>query len=119
MGYQMLLPSGVKFQMAIIWNFVSTVLALYDDSWLDLQALKLGKDLEMLLKEQRSHQVEHQAEVADLTERLRLAEESREKLAVEVATLQGRFNLDLDEKTAALQEEMEASRGCFLINSCR
>ena len=82
-------------------------LTIHNDYWRHLQALKLGKDLEMLLKEQRGHQAEHQAEVAALTERLRLAEESREKLAVEVTTLQGRFNLDLDEKMEALQKELE------------
>ena len=70
------------------------------------EALKLGRDLEMLLREQRSDQVTHETRVAQLTERLTSSDDQCEKLSAEVTTLQGRFNLDLDEQTDALQTEL-------------
>ena len=78
--------------------------------YLCFQALKLGRDLEMLLKEQRTDQGAHQTKVTHLTERLRIADDHREKLSAEVDTLQGRFNLDLDEQTEALQGELGVMR---------
>ena len=67
----------------------------------------MTEEYEARLDEERSRQVDYQAAISELNQRLRQAEQAREQLGAELTASEERFNLSLDEQKLQIQGQTQ------------
>lgn len=75
----------------------------------DLQALKLGKQLEMALKEHRETCRVHEQRVEELNQRLMTLEEANTRLEGDLTNAHQRATLDHDDRMSQMHVEFQVS----------
>ena len=79
----------------------------------------MTEEYEARLDEERSRQVDYQAAISELNQRLRQAEQAREQLGAELTASEERFNLSLDEQKLQIQGQTQVKNSSHVTEEVR